>query len=119
MPMAIREAIHTNTRQKIAFTVSASDAVSVAKEIGPPLTPTDLITLGQYEMVLQATTDNRTSAPATGKTLPPLPETSRAEAVRLASRSRWARKRDEIDAEILARQRGGTQRPRIEWEDGA
>jgi hypothetical protein len=42
MPMAIREAIHTNTRQRIAFTVSASDAVSVAKEIGPPLTPTDL-----------------------------------------------------------------------------
>ena len=120
MPMSIREAIHTNTRTKIAFNVSASDAVSVAKEIGPPLVPTDLTTLGRYEMVLQAVTHNRTSAPATGRTLAPLPEnkTPTAEEVRMASRRRWARKKDEIDAEILARQRSG-KLPTIEFEDGA
>jgi hypothetical protein len=107
LPLPLRAAIHANTRTKIAFAVSAEDAHFVAREVGPPVTPADLIALGQYEVVIQATTDNQTSAPATARTLPPLEPISSPAIIRAASRRRWARPAADVEAELMNRHQAG------------
>jgi len=119
LPMSLREAIHANTRTKLAFQVSAVDAVSVTKELGPPLTPVDLTSLGKYEVVMQATTENQTSSPATARTAPLPAETVSANALRAASRARWTRTAAEVVAEIAVRQtasRGGKPQAKSGWD---
>lgn len=104
LPPLLRSAIHANTRTKVYFRLSADDARSVARELGPPIEPEDLVSLGKFEVVIQATTAEVTCPPATAVTLAPAPVTGSAEDLRAIAR-RWARPIEEVKTEIIRRQR--------------
>ncbi|MFD4554446.1 type IV secretory system conjugative DNA transfer family protein [Streptomyces sp. NPDC058469] len=120
MPLLFREGLHSNTRSKFIFQVSSSDAAGAVKEIGPPLTPVDFTSLGQFEMVMQTTThENKTSAPATVRTNDWLPKTISPAALRVASRTQWARTASEVESEIRTRQTASQQvkhKPAVGWK---
>ncbi|KJS53490.1 hypothetical protein VM98_24880 [Streptomyces rubellomurinus subsp. indigoferus] len=119
LPAPLRSAIQANTRTKICFAISSEDALGTARELGPPVEPVDLAALGRYECVIQTVADDQPSAPATARTLPPVPPCSDPQVIRAASRARWARPREEVEAAILARQRPratGQDRTNRGWE---
>lgn len=120
LPAAMKAAVHANTRTKIMFQLSAEDAKTAAKELGPPIEPEDLVSLGRYEVVMQTSTDERTSPPATARTLPPIAPRVSAEAVRAASRRQWSKRTSDVEQELSGRLRDSRTKPRppsAGWEE--
>ncbi len=106
LPNDLREAVLANARSRVLFQVAASDAGRLAKELSPYLGAADLQGLGAYEVVVSLSAGSRVAPPATAVTLPPPPATGQAEVVRAASRERFGRDRDEVEAAIRRRHEG-------------
>lgn len=103
LPKALREAVSTNCRTKIAFATSAADAASLAKDFGETVTAADIQGLGRYEVMAAVATGSVAAPAATGVTLP-LPEPSgRAEVVRQGAAERYGQDRDAVEAAIRQR----------------
>jgi hypothetical protein len=99
-----RSAVLGTVRSRVSFQLSATDARLLAREFGGVLTADDLQGLGAYELAAQLFAAGATQPAVTAKSRP-LPTTSSdAEALRAASRQRFGRDRQAVDAEILARQ---------------
>jgi len=103
----VRSAILANCGTRVLFQLAASDAQTMAKELSPYLSASDLQQLGPYEVVTQLAQGPRTAAPATGTTLPLSPPTGSAAEVLRLSRERFGRDRAEVEAEIRERHQRG------------
>ncbi|MCM3920625.1 type IV secretion system DNA-binding domain-containing protein [Frankia sp. AiPs1] len=106
LPNDLREAILANARSRVIFQAASADAGRLAKELSPHLGASDLQGLGAYEVVVSLSAGARVAPPATGMTMPPSTASGQAAAVRAASRERWGRDRDEVEAAIRARHEG-------------
>jgi hypothetical protein len=97
----LREVILANARSKAVFSLSASDARTMERLFAPALTASDLQALDAYSIAaLVALDDGSTARPVTLLTPPPPEATGSADAVRMASRERFARPRAQIEADL-------------------
>ncbi|GLZ16268.1 hypothetical protein Acsp04_65030 [Actinomadura sp. NBRC 104425] len=97
LPKDLREAVSADARNKIYFTVSPEDATDLAHHVAPLLTPHDLSHLGGFQAAGRIVSGNTVSSAFTFRTRP-LPEVipGRADAVRAASRERFAARPDRL-----------------------
>jgi hypothetical protein len=103
LPKDVRDAVINNARSKVVFQTSAADARVLARELGPIVEPDDLQALGAFEAYLAAAGGRSVLPPVSIRTLPLGPGMGRAQAIRAASRQRYGREADAVDAEIRAR----------------
>lgn len=101
LPRELREVVLANARSKAVFALSASDAKVMERLFAPSLAAPDLQALEAHAIAAQvALDDGSTARPVTLTTpSPPLPLGSR-EQVRHASRSRYARSRADVEAQL-------------------
>ncbi len=101
LPRDLREVVLANARSKAMFSLSANDAKKLEPLFAPALTAADLQALDAYSIAaLVALDDGSTSRPVTLNTPPTPKATGSAAAVRRSSRSRYARPRQEVEAEL-------------------
>ena len=74
-----------------------------AREFGRQVDDNDFLNLGPFEVIARIATSAGVSPPVTGVTLPPRQPTGLAQEIREASRQRYGRSIEEIEAEIAAR----------------
>lgn len=93
LPKDLREAVSADARNKIYFTSSPEDAHDLARHVGPVLTAHDLSHLGAYQAAGRVITGRAGPSPAFTLRTRPLPDAipGRQEAVRMASRTAYAR----------------------------
>jgi hypothetical protein len=111
-PESLREVALNSARTKIAFGTSATDARRLAEEFGPGVEADFFAGLARFEAIGSVSLGGTVSPPFTFKTEalgPAIP--GRAQAIRKASRERFGIPREEIEAAIRDRQKGGTDRP--------
>ncbi len=99
----LRNSVLINARSKIVFSTTAQDAHTFAREFGRQVDDSDFLNLGPYEVIARIATRHGVSPPVTGVTLPPRQPTGLAEEIRKASRQRYGRSIEEIEAEIAGR----------------
>lgn len=110
LPPDLREAILANARSKVVFQTAADDAKAFAREFGRNVDDQDFMNLGQYEVLMKLAGADGVSQPVSGSARPPCDHTDVAEAVRLASRRKYGRALDQVEAEIAARRRSSAPR---------
>lgn len=88
-PPDLRTAVDFNARSKIAFATEYEDARELAK-LAPELEPEDFIALPRFHAYANLVADGAPSGWALIRTLPPGPETVKAEEIRAAVRMRYA-----------------------------
>ncbi len=100
----MRNAIFGNVGTIISFRVGADDAKYLAREFAPAFDEPDFVNLPNYHIYLKLMVNGVTSQPFSAVTLP-LPETgvSKSDEIIDESRQRYARLRNEVEQEILAR----------------
>jgi DNA helicase HerA-like ATPase len=111
-PQGLREVALNSARTKVAFGTSASDARRLAEEFGPGVEADFFTGLGRFEAIGAVSLGGTVSPPFTFATEalgPAIP--GRAQAIRKASRERFGIPKEEIEAAIKDRQKGGTDRP--------
>jgi hypothetical protein len=111
-PESLREVALNSARSKIAFGTSATDAKRLAEEFGPGVEPDFFTGLAKFEAIGAVSLGGTVSPPFTFATEalgPAIP--GRAQEIRKASRERFGIPREEIEAAIADRQKGGTDRP--------
>jgi hypothetical protein len=111
-PESLREVALNSARTKIAFGTSATDARRLAEEFGPGVEPEFFRGLGKFEAIGAVSLGGHTSPAFTFQTEalgPAIP--GRAQAIRKASRERFGIPREEIEAAIADRHKGGPDRP--------
>jgi hypothetical protein len=111
-PESLREVALNSARTKIAFGTSASDAKRLAEEFGPSVEADFLTGLARFEAIGAVSLGGTVSPPFTFQTEalgPAIP--GRAQEIRKASRERFGIPREEIEAAIRDRQKGGSDRP--------
>jgi hypothetical protein len=107
LPSTLREVVLANARSKAVFTLSSADAKKLEPLFAPALTAADLQALDAHSVAALVALDNGSTArPVTLSTPPPPVPIGHAEQVRRASRSRYARSRAEVEAELRARALG-------------
>jgi len=97
--------VMSNARTKVVFQLGHDDAQNLARELGPDVTPGDLMALGPREVVGRFHIGGHVTRPVTGSTYPPVQAQRYAEDVRALSRRAYGRPAEEVDAEIKARRR--------------
>ena len=118
LPRDLREAIGANARTKVYFQLSRDDAATLDREVRPELSAHDLAHLPAYTAAVRLCNDGQPGPAFTLRTEPLRdPTVGIAEAVRASARRRYGRSREQIEAELAARQRtpavvAGTQRER-------
>jgi hypothetical protein len=106
LPRDLREAIGANARTKVYFQLSRDDAATLDREVRPELSAHDLAHLPVYTAAVRLCNDGQPGPAFTLRTEPLRERTPGiAEAVRVSARRRYGRTRDEIEADIAARQR--------------
>ena len=105
LPREMREAIAANARSKLYFQLSPQDAAALAREVEPELAAHDLAHLPRHSASARLCQAGETG-PAFTLTTEPLPpgDPKRAEAVRADSRRRNGRAREQVEAQLAARQ---------------
>ncbi len=89
----VQKAIFGNTGTLIAFLVGARDSYLLAKEFGQVFTEEDLVSLGNYQIMLKLAIDNLSSRPFFATTLPlPKSRNQNREKVLKVSRERYTKK---------------------------
>ncbi len=102
----IRSAIFGNVGTIISFRVGIEDARYLAREFYPLFNETDLINLPNHHIYLKLMVNGKTSQPFSAITLPsPEKWKSFKNEVIEASRSKYAKPREEVEKEILLRSR--------------
>ncbi len=89
----VQKAIFGNAGSIITFSVGATDARILSKEFGEKYEESELVGLGNYDVLLKLSIDNQTSDPFSAKTLPlPKSRNQNREKVIRSSRERYAKK---------------------------
>jgi hypothetical protein len=106
LPRDLREAIGANARSKVYFQLSRDDSAALEREVRPELSAHDLAHLPVYTAAVRLCNDGQ-PGPAFTLTTEPLSEAKpdSAEAVRVSARRRYGRSREQIEAQLAARQR--------------
>ncbi|MBL7487181.1 ATP-binding protein [Frankia sp. AgB1.9] len=115
LPEKTAKAFRANARTKVAFRIDPEDGAKLERAF-KPLKGTDLDSLGRFEVALSLMTESGNAPTATGLTLPPPEATRSGEAIVEASRARYGRPVEEVEAEFRERYRSGTgdgPRPRM------
>lgn len=102
---SLRQAVIGNMGSLVAFRVGAEDAEQLAKEFDPELTARDLTRLGPHQIALRLSVDGLMTRPFTALTLPPHCDEERVgqgDRLRAASRERYGRRRERVEAWIGA-----------------
>jgi hypothetical protein len=106
LPRDLREAIGANARSKVYFQLSRDDAQALEREVRPELSAHDLAHLPVYTAAARLCNDGQ-PGPAftlcTENLAPGVPE--QAQAVRASARRRYGLSREQIEAQLAARQR--------------
>jgi hypothetical protein len=100
----VSDAIFGNVGTIISFRVGSDDAEFLAKEFKPTFNESDLVNLPNYNIYLKLMVNGITSLPFSATTLPfPINQISDPEEITKNSRTRYCRKRKEVEDEILKR----------------
>jgi len=113
LPPPMRAAVLANARSRVCFQLNREDAAQLAKG-HPELSADDFPALGQYQVYASLFAHGAVSPYASGVTLPPSPATSRPAELLRASRQRYGRPLDEIEAgfaDLLNRTHQDSQTP--------
>jgi hypothetical protein len=98
LPLAMRTAVLANARSRVVFQSSHEDAPVLAKG-HPELDAEDFTALGQYEVYASLFAAGRVTPYASGRTLAPSqPNVGVVDELRRASRQRYGRPLDEVEA---------------------
>jgi len=99
---ATLHAVFGNVGSLLCFQVGTQDAEMLAEELGSDLAPEDLIRLPRYTAYARLLIDGMPSRPFSMETLPPATPAKRSttDAIRTASRRRYARPRERVETEI-------------------
>lgn len=122
LPPELRSAVMANAKSKVAFALSADDAMSFARDFGRMVTADDFMNLDAYEVICRIAADGSVSQPVTGLTRPPANPAGMARAVRDRSRAKYGRPVDGVERAIEQRRTaaaGGRKRPKlgpVEWK---
>jgi len=101
MPENVASAVFGNVGTLITFRVGAGDAEFLNKEFVPVFEPADLVNLDNYAIYLKMAINGVTSAPFSAKTvLSNYEPTNLTERIIEQSRTKYAKPREEIEAEI-------------------
>ncbi|MBO3752167.1 type IV secretory system conjugative DNA transfer family protein [Streptosporangiaceae bacterium NEAU-GS5] len=98
----LRAAVLSEARNKIILQPAARDAVAFARML-PDVTPEDLLALEARTALAALVVGGVVVPPVTVRTLPPPEATGQGEAVRRASRDRYGRDREAVEAAIAER----------------
>jgi len=89
----VQKAIFGNAGSIVTFSVGATDARILSREFGEKYEESELVSLGNYEVLLKLSIDNQTSNPFSAKTLPlPKSKNQNREKVIRSSRERYTKK---------------------------
>lgn len=100
---AVKGALMGTVRSQIVFQTLRADATELAKSFGPHLTAEDLLGLEAFEVAARLSVGGRTISPITATTLP-LPDPVRdGQGLAMASRARYGRPREEVEAALARR----------------
>lgn len=99
----VKAAVFGNVGTTIAFRVGPFDAEVLENIFLPAFNKTDLVNLGFAQIYLTLMIDGVGSAPFSAVTLPPIPELadSNKDKIVESSRTLYAKKRDEVEGEIM------------------
>ena len=103
MNEATAEAVFGNVGSLLVFQVGASDAETLANQLGGGVTPQDLMALPRFTAYLRLLIEGMPSRPFSMETLPPPvsdPDRPRSTIIRRTSRHRYARSADQVEREI-------------------
>jgi hypothetical protein len=106
LPRELREAISANARTKVYFQLSRDDAQALEREVRPELSAHDLAHLPVYTAAARLCHEGQ-PGPAFTLTTESLstPTPEQAQAVRASARHRYGTSREQIEAQLAARQR--------------
>lgn len=89
----VQSAIFGNAGSIMSFGVGAADGRLLTREFGEKYAESELVALGNYEMIMKLSIDNQTSMPFSAKTLPlPKSRNSNREKVIRSSRERYTKR---------------------------
>jgi hypothetical protein len=103
----IKEDVLANARNKLVLQVGADDAHALGRELAPSVEANHLQHLGKYQAIARLVCADQVMPPVTAQTLSPPKPVGLGRAVKAASRQQWARPRPVVEADLLARRRGG------------
>lgn len=98
----VRDAVFGNVGSMVVFRVGAADAEFLETEFDPIFTPTDIVNLPKYHIILKLMINGVASDPFTAVTMPVNEEwrVGDAEKVIKVSRERYANPRDQVEDKI-------------------
>ncbi len=100
----ISNAVFGNVGNKIIFRIGAEDAQKIAPQFEPILKMTDFVQLDNYYAYVSLIINGQASLPFNIKTLPPEKgDYSQIEKIKILSRTKYARSRQEVENEIIKR----------------
>ncbi len=102
---ATLHAIFGNIGTLVSFQAGAKDAELLAEQLGPELTPAEMLRPPRYQAYVRLLIGGMPSRPFSMQTLPPPPpeaKSAREAVIRRASRHRYAKPIGEVEAEIAA-----------------
>lgn len=116
MPETVRNAVFGNVGTTITFRVGPFDAEVLEKIFFPTFTKEDLVNLGFAQIYLTLMIDGVGSAPFSATTLPPIVHLgdSPKEGIITLTRKNYARRREEIEQEIINWMNSGQKNKREE-----
>lgn len=108
---SMRDAVVTNTRNKVVMQVNSDDARTLIREMGNQLEPIDLTHLPVYEAMAQVMAPIGSSRPVSIRTDGPKESTKVSGAVLAHSRKAYSRPLDEVRREMVERTKPNKQSP--------
>ncbi len=93
LPKELRDAVSSNARTKVWFSMSPEDAHAIGRHVAPEVSEHDLAHLGAYQAAARLVVDGQETPACTLRTRPaPPPVPGRAEAVAAAARAAHGRR---------------------------
>ena len=102
-PPALRTALLSEARTKVAFQAGPDDAATLARSFGPPVTPDDLLTLQAHTALAAVAAAGQVQPAVTIATNPPPAAVGLGARARSLSATTFGRAAADIEAEIAAR----------------
>ncbi len=99
----VRDAVFGNTGTMVVFRVGAADAEFLENEFAPEFTVEDIVNLPNYHIYLKLMVDGFTARPFSAATIAPFKSrggSATLDEIITASRERYARRREDIEAAI-------------------
>lgn len=98
----VRDAIFGNVGTMVVFRIGAADAEFLETEFAPTFTPTDMVNLPKYHIILKLMINGVASEPFSAVTIPPSPDffTGNSEKVIKVSRERYSNPVSEVEERI-------------------